>query len=134
MDDPGRSVSGHRDEFEHVTRPVGTDHKKPLVSPVVVLDEADGVLPRVNDVLGGDSVAVGAPADLHAVKSTFTFALCQGDVYANLVPVADALLDTALAAEQEPGMNDSVVAEGNWALLVRRGWGDDLSQLGRYKA
>ena len=52
MNDPGRSVSGHRDEFEHVTGPVGTDHKKPLVSPVVVLNEADGVLPRVNDVLG----------------------------------------------------------------------------------
>ncbi len=64
MDDPGWRVRGYPHEFEHRAAGVRSNDQEAFLSQVVVLDETDGVPPRVLDVDIGDAVLPGAVADV----------------------------------------------------------------------
>ena len=51
---------------------VGADGEQPFLAVVLVLDVADRVLPRVDDVGVVDVMPVGAADDLHSVKVILT--------------------------------------------------------------
>jgi len=68
MDDPGRFPGRHGDQFKQPALSVGSDHEEPFLSGVLVLDEPDGVAPRVVDEGVRDPVLARRIADLHTSR------------------------------------------------------------------
>ena len=68
MDDPGRLFSRDCYQLQQPTLSVGADHEETLLPGVLVLDETDGIAPRVVDVGVRDPVLARRVADLHTSR------------------------------------------------------------------
>jgi hypothetical protein len=79
VDDSGGRIGRDGDKLKQVPGPIRADDQQALLPAVVVLNQPNGVVPSVGDVVVVDPMPASAPTDFHTVKYTLTASICKGE-------------------------------------------------------